>query len=1030
MSSPSKSAKVQPVEETKQGQNFAEGAEEEGDYRDRETTRAKIRICCEEPESTKYATVFHTVFSILIILSIVCYMTSSLNDGGYADPKNLSPATYNGIEICFSILFTIDLLVRFAVADTYFTSRKHIRKHEEPHPPFCLDILNLFDLLSVMPLPIELIFASSPEMEDIVSTADLKVLGVFRVIRVFKIARHFDGTKVLFTTMSRSAKPLIISVFMLLAGCSIITALLYFFEPCYSTSCVLKDCYNTAYYVAVTLTTVGYGDQIPTTIMGRAIGVVVMVLGSFYMAMPLAVIGSRFEEAYQEREKEKAAMSEEYEKLVLKSLQGVTRRQRRERVCRLGYQVAESLGRLEEVNADLGESKGKDSITDELYQRLLQITMDLRVLFKLEAPIKSSASKQMDSGEKEAVDSFWDADLYTGDDGNLDELGQDKLEDIHVQTAKFFEQIKAAHDRGTWRDKLWLLLDVQDSSTAARVIHNVRLVVTGISILVCFAETMPETNYYNEDARLCKQVVGYYCKKVPNTPEGRALNPGCFADKNSTEILGNSFLYDGCQVTSSGQVQQCHFPQPEIGLSCHKPERTASMSTEEKNAFVKKWIGNARRMGNIGDPNVFALSVLNESDTAYESREWMLPFDPKIKHIKETQIETVYPICERVQCADLGYTDYSRTFMYLETFFATFFIMELVLRVLTIRNCKEWLRDKSNLVDVVAITTTFFEVVYIPYSWGEFRYEVWGNTDLFDPATFRALRILVSIRFITMQRHFSGVQVIVKTVQLVKGKMAIPLFFLFIFVTLFASLFNFWERGSLYDCPTFDPDTMDSIDESLCTKCKTYTHDLYDGTCALMHSLGTGGGKPKLFPVMINNVFDAWWTMIVTMTTVGYGGKYPRRALGKGLAIIAAMLGSFYLAMPLTIIGTQFYDVYQQIEEEELEDMARRKDIFRVRTEEEEKIAKSDSTAHLNLNAMVKLKAMVQHKRRMRKEIVSDEERNMLESYITEAGAVRRGNFQTELFLQSHFKLMMLISRKFYRDFDENGPRRLDNFTS
>merc|ERR1711907_685501 len=177
--------------------------------------------------------------------------------------------------------------------------------------------------------------------------------------------------------------------------------------------------------------------------------------------------------------------------------------------------------------------------------------------------------------------------------------------------------------------------------------------------------------------------------------------------------------------------------------------------------------------------------------------------------------------------------------------------------------------------------------------------------------------------------------------------------------------------------------------------------------------LGTGGGKPKLFPVMINNVFDAWWTMIVTMTTVGYGGKYPRRALGKGLAMIAAMLGSFYLAMPLTIIGTQFYDVYQQIEEEELENMA-----------------KSDSTAHLNLNAMVKLKAMVQHKRRMKKEIVSDEERNMLESYITEAGAVRRGNFQTELFLQSHFKLMMLISRKFYRDFDENGPRRLDNFTS
>jgi hypothetical protein len=337
------------------------------------------------------------------------------------------------------------------------------------------------------------------------------------------------------------------------------------------------------------------------------------------------------------------------------------------------------------------------------------------------------------------------------------------------------------------------------------------------------------------------------------------------------------------------------------------------------------------------------------------------------------------------------------------------------------------MKDKANLVDVVAITTTFFEVVYIPYSWGEFRYEVWGNTDFFDPATFRALRILVSIRFITMQRHFSGVQVIVKTVQLVKGKMAIPLFFLFIFVTLFASLFNFFERGSLYDCPTFDSDNMDSIPEEKCVKCKSYTHDLYDGTCQLMHSLGTGSGPAELFPVMVSSVFDAWWTMIVTMTTVGYGGKYPRRAAGKVIAISAAMIGSFYLAMPLTIIGTQFYDVYQQIEEEEIEDLANRREVFREKTQEEESIERAESSGHLNLNAMVKLKAMVQKRKRMKKENITDEERNMLEAYVTQAGAVRRGNIEVDAFLRVHYKVMMLISRKFYRDFDSGGPAMLDN---
>jgi voltage-gated potassium channel Kch len=1044
MSSPKKSAKVQPVEDTKSQTTVVDGIELSGsihdengdgkidrsdlDLRDRETPRARVRIFCEEPESSQFATIFHTAFSVMIILSIICYMTSSLNDGGKADPKNLSPDAYKGIEIVFTTMFTIDLGIRFLVADTYLKPRKHMRKHEEPHAPFFFDILNLFDLLSVMPLPIEMIFASSPEMEDMVSTADLKLLGVFRVIRVFKIARHFDGTKVLFTTMSRSAKPLLISVFMLIAGCTIITALLFFFEPCYSTECVLKDCYNTGYYIAVTLTTVGYGDQIPTTIMGRGIGVFVMVLGSFYMAMPLAVIGSRFEEAFQEREKEKAALSEEYEKLVLKSLQGVTRRQRRERVCRLGYQVAESLGELEEVKNDMGDLD-ETGIKEQLHQRLLQITMDLRVLFRLEAPIKSSNSASKDGGEEKGdVDSFWDADLYTGDDSNLDEIGHDKLEDIHMATTKFFNQIKEAHDRNTWRDRLWLLLDVQDSSPSAYYLHNLRLIITGLSIMVCFAETMPEANYYNEDARLCKQVVGYYCMKVPDTPASRLLNPGCFPSQNTSFIDGYRFDYKGCEVTGSSQTASCHFPAPNIGLTCYKPERpvVANMSNTDKSNFVKQWLGNSVLHGKT-IPDQFTNTLLYESDAAYESRPWNAPFDPNLEHISDTQIETVYPICNRVQCANLGYSDYSSMFMYLETFFTTFFVCELLLRVLTIRNCKEWMKDKANLVDVVAITTTFFEVVYIPYSWGEFRYEVWGNTDFFDPATFRALRILVSIRFITMQRHFSGVQVIVKTVQLVKGKMAIPLFFLFIFVTLFASLFNFFERGSLYDCPTFDSDNMDSIPEEKCVKCKSYTHDLYDGTCQLMHSLGTGSGPAELFPVMVSSVFDAWWTMIVTMTTVGYGGKYPRRAAGKVIAISAAMIGSFYLAMPLTIIGTQFYDVYQQIEEEEIEDLANRREVFREKTQEEESIERAESSGHLNLNAMVKLKAMVQKRKRMKKENITDEERNMLEAYVTQAGAVRRGNIEVDAFLRVHYKVMMLISRKFYRDFDSGGPAMLDN---
>jgi hypothetical protein len=46
------------------------------------------------------------------------------------------------------------------------------------------------------------------------------------------------------------------------------------------------------------------------------------------------------------------------------------------------------------------------------------------------------------------------------------------------------------------------------------------------------------------------------------------------------------------------------------------------------------------------------------------------------------------------------------------------------------------------------------------------------------------------------------------------------------------------------------------------------------------------------------------------MTSVGYGGRYPKSSVGKMIAITAAIFGAFYMAMPLTIIGSTFYEIY------------------------------------------------------------------------------------------------------------------------
>ena len=70
------------------------------------------------------------------------------------------------------------------------------------------------------------------------------------------------------------------------------------------------------------------------------------------------------------------------------------------------------------------------------------------------------------------------------------------------------------------------------------------------------------------------------------------------------------------------------------------------------------------------------------------------------------------------------------------------------------------------------------------------------------------------------------------------------------------------------------------------------------------------------------SAFEAIWLTIVTMTTVGYGGVSPITPLGKITSAVVMLFGSFYLSMPLTIVGSVFYQCYKKQEEAERQMMA------------------------------------------------------------------------------------------------------------
>ena len=51
------------------------------------------------------------------------------------------------------------------------------------------------------------------------------------------------------------------------------------------------------------------------------------------------------------------------------------------------------------------------------------------------------------------------------------------------------------------------------------------------------------------------------------------------------------------------------------------------------------------------------------------------------------------------------------------------------------------------------------------------------------------------------------------------------------------------------------------------------------------------------------------------LTAVGYGRRFPITTEGRGVAMITGLIGTFYMAMPLSILGIRFYDIYGRLEE-------------------------------------------------------------------------------------------------------------------
>ena len=126
----------------------------------------------------------------------------------------------------------------------------------------------------------------------------IKNCYVFRLLLLLRLEKQYMPLKILIMSVKESAKELFLLAFSLFIAMCVFGGLVFCAEI-HTTQ--FPDIWVSLWWALITITTVGYGDFYPTDLPGRIIGSLCAVSGIMLIALPIAVIVSKFSDFYGHR---------------------------------------------------------------------------------------------------------------------------------------------------------------------------------------------------------------------------------------------------------------------------------------------------------------------------------------------------------------------------------------------------------------------------------------------------------------------------------------------------------------------------------------------------------------------------------------------------------------------------------------------------------------------------------------------------------------------------------------------------------
>lgn len=196
--------------------------------------------------------------------------------------------TFAVIENVSLVVFTVEYLLRiWSIVDNKWRA-------EYRHPlwgrlRFMRSPMAIIDLLAVAPFWLSMLLP-----------LDLRFLRVARLLRVLKLTRYSAATNLLFEVLRDEARVIGAAMFTLSLMLILTASATYLVEHVAQPE-DFANIPQAMWWAIITVTTVGYGDVVPITPLGKVLGAFLGMVGVGMVALPAGILASGFSEALSRR---------------------------------------------------------------------------------------------------------------------------------------------------------------------------------------------------------------------------------------------------------------------------------------------------------------------------------------------------------------------------------------------------------------------------------------------------------------------------------------------------------------------------------------------------------------------------------------------------------------------------------------------------------------------------------------------------------------------------------------------------------